>query len=89
MRISKKLQDDIRQKVLAESDTCLAINIMSVSEAIRRRHAEENVALEDIVERVLACAISIFAIVEFDTRVELPDSIEVIEVIRPALAHVH
>lgn len=50
---SATLLNDVLSTVQSAADSGIIINISSLAEQVRRRHAEENVALEDIVQALM------------------------------------
>lgn len=65
--ISKVLANDITSSVRAEYFSVGIINISNLSETIRLRHEDQNIALEDIAEMVMKEAVLLNAPIEFYT----------------------
>lgn len=65
--LSEQLNADLDETVSATLRLNGIVNINTVAEAIRRRHAVENVALEDIAYAVLTRVQLVSGTVEFDS----------------------
>jgi hypothetical protein len=66
IEMSQRLMDDLQDSVRAAYSSKGIVNVAAIAELVRTRNVAENVALEDITERVMAHAQLLNAAMEFD-----------------------
>jgi hypothetical protein len=82
--LSASLTADLRCCVQREAQKG-AVRVMALSEALRQRHASDNIALEDIVAGVVHHAVFLQAAVEFDAADVIVESSIIIPTVNVVL----
>ncbi|AOO79796.1 hypothetical protein [Bosea vaviloviae] len=68
IQLSTSIQDDIKETVRSSASQSLVLDVFATAESIRRKHEDQNVALEDIANMVARAAAQYGCALEFGDR---------------------
>ncbi|POR46003.1 hypothetical protein [Bosea psychrotolerans] len=68
IQLSSSIQDDIKETVRLSLNQSLVLDVFATAESIRRKHEDQNVALEDIADMVARAAALCGCALEFGDR---------------------
>ncbi|WNJ90767.1 hypothetical protein [Bosea sp. 685] len=68
IQLSSSIQDDIKETVRFSLSQSLVLDVFATAESIRRKHEDQNVALEDIANMVARAAAQCGCALEFGDR---------------------
>jgi hypothetical protein len=68
IQLSSNIQDDIKETVRLSLSQSLVLDVFATAESIRRKHEDQNVALEDIANMVARAAAQCGCALEFGDR---------------------